>query len=85
MSYDSPNWLSSFTNDAGDIESVTAGPGLTGGGTPGAVTLNIGAGNGITVNANDVAINEAYYDVQQVEQVGEPNLEPKCKQHLQFR
>jgi fibronectin-binding autotransporter adhesin len=39
--------------------AVTAGGGLTGGGTTGALTLDIGAGTGITVNANDVAINQA--------------------------
>jgi hypothetical protein len=39
---------------AGDIEAVAAGNGLTGGGTTGSVTLNVGAGTGITVNANDV-------------------------------
>ncbi len=42
-----------------DIESVTAGSGLTGGGTSGAVTLNVGAGSGIAVNANDVALNSS--------------------------
>jgi hypothetical protein len=35
---------------------VTAGSGLTGGGTAGALTLDIGAGNGVTVNANDITI-----------------------------
>ena len=40
LSYDSATGTFSFTNDAGDIESVTAGTGLTGGGTSGAVTLN---------------------------------------------
>ena len=39
LSYDSSTGVISFTNDAGDIESVTAGDGLTGGGTSGAVTL----------------------------------------------
>tara|TARA_R110002153_G_scaffold18319_9_gene64135 strand:- start:4744 stop:8964 length:4221 start_codon:yes stop_codon:yes gene_type:complete len=40
LSYNSTTGVISFTNDAGDIESVTAGTGLTGGGTSGAVTLN---------------------------------------------
>jgi hypothetical protein len=43
----------------GDIEGVTAGSGLTGGGTTGTVTLNIGAGTGVTVNADDIAIGQA--------------------------
>ena len=60
ISYNASTGVFSFTNDAGDIEGVTAGAGLTGGGTSGAVTLNIGAGTGITVNADDVAVNATY-------------------------
>ena len=41
---------------SGDIESVIAGTGLTGGATTGNATLNVGQGAGITVNANDVAV-----------------------------
>jgi hypothetical protein len=56
LSYNASTGVFSFTNDAGDIEGVTAGNGLTGGGTSGTVTLNIGAGAGITVNADNVAL-----------------------------
>ena len=42
----------------GDITGVTAGFGLTGGGTSGSVTLNVNGGNGITANANDIAVTE---------------------------
>tara|TARA_R110002020_G_scaffold173984_2_gene364989 strand:+ start:1482 stop:5582 length:4101 start_codon:yes stop_codon:yes gene_type:complete len=42
---------------SGDITSVTAGAGLTGGGTTQAVTLNIGAGNLIDVQADQVDVD----------------------------
>jgi len=41
----------------GDITSVVAGSGLTGGATSGAATVNVIGGTGITANANDIAID----------------------------
>ena len=50
----------------GDIDGVTAGDGLTGGGTSGTVTLNVVGGDGITANANDVAITAAQTTITSV-------------------
>jgi hypothetical protein len=43
-------------SSGGSITGVTAGAGLTGGGTSGTVTLDVGAGQGISVDANTVSI-----------------------------
>jgi hypothetical protein len=45
------------TIPVGDITSVVAGTGMTGGGTSGDVTLNVIGGTGITANAGDIAID----------------------------
>lgn len=42
-------------NNTGDMTGVTAGNGLTGGGTSGTVTVNVGAGNGISVTTDAVS------------------------------
>ena len=44
-------------SQAAGITGVTAGDGLTGGGSSGTVTLNVVGGTGITANANDIAID----------------------------
>ena len=49
---DGSNWI----DLTGDITGITAGTGLTGGGTNGAVTLNVIGGTGITANADDISI-----------------------------
>ena len=54
LSYNSGTGVISFTNDAGDIESVTAGDGLSGGGSSGAVSLALDL-NELTAAAVDVS------------------------------
>ena len=52
------NWIAnSGGGGSGDIEGVTAGNGLTGGGTSGTVSLAVGAGTGIDVTSTTVAVD----------------------------
>jgi hypothetical protein len=44
------------TPAVGTITGVTAGSGLTGGGSSGSVTLDVGQGNGITVGADAISV-----------------------------
>jgi hypothetical protein len=46
-----------YTTTTGDITSVTAGSGLTGGATSGGATLNVGAGSYINVAADSIAVD----------------------------
>ena len=59
-----PTNLSHLTNDIGTITAVTAGNGLVSGGTVStgekSVTLAVGEGTGISVDADSVSISDAY-------------------------
>ena len=59
LSYNASTGIFSFTNDAGDIAGVTAGDGLTGGGTSGTVALSVGTGFGISTTADTVEVANA--------------------------
>jgi hypothetical protein len=52
--------VSGGESGASTITYVTAGKGLTGGGATGNVTLNIGAGSGITVTDDAISVNTNY-------------------------
>ena len=45
-----------YSDDAGDVNSVTAGNGLTGTATTGAITINAVGGDGITANADELEV-----------------------------
>tara|TARA_X000001036_G_scaffold128714_1_gene121731 strand:+ start:34299 stop:37301 length:3003 start_codon:yes stop_codon:yes gene_type:complete len=63
LSYNSSTGVISFTNDAGDIEGVTAGDGLSGGGSSGTVALALDLNEltaaTVAVGADSIAIIDA--------------------------
>lgn len=67
LTYDSGSsgftWEQKFD---GDITGIVAGDGLTGDATSGDASLAVGAGTGITVNANDVQISDGGVDTLQL-------------------
>lgn len=48
-----------WSDDTGDISEVVAGNGLTGGGSSGSVTLDVGSGDGITVGTDSISVDGA--------------------------
>jgi len=56
LTYDGAKWVASAPT-VGDITGVTAGDGLTGGGTSGGVSLAVGAGTGIDVAADAISVD----------------------------
>ena len=56
LTYDGAKWVAEAPT-VGDITGVTAGDGLTGGGTTGALSLAVGAGTGIDVATDAISVD----------------------------
>lgn len=55
----------------GDLTAIVAGAGLTGTSLSGPIpTLNVGSGDGITVNADDIAVSAAQVDITSIYNTG---------------
>lgn len=56
-------WVSlAYLTGTGTVTSVDSGAGLTGGPVTGSGTIDVGAGTGITVNPNDIAVDMTAFD-----------------------
>ncbi|MFZ6015139.1 MAG: hypothetical protein ACOYUZ_02165 [Patescibacteria group bacterium] len=62
------------TNSGGDITAITVSGGLFGGGTANDVNLRVGAGTGISVGANTVALDTGYTDSRYVNSAGDDSM-----------
>jgi hypothetical protein len=58
------NDVDTDTNSGGTITGVVAGNGLTGGGSTGNVTVHVGQGVGVVVQADTVGLDTAYTDLR---------------------
>jgi hypothetical protein len=58
------------SNSGGTITAVTAGAGLTGGGTTGNATVAVGQGVGVVVQADTVGLDTAYTDARYLMLIG---------------
>ena len=68
---DGSGTLEWFTPETGDLTGITAGTGLTGGGTSGAVTVNaIGTADRITANADSLDIAATYVGQSSITTLG---------------
>ncbi|HEY5948200.1 MAG TPA: hypothetical protein VIV40_22040 [Kofleriaceae bacterium] len=56
------------TSSGGTITGVAAGAGLTGGGSTGNVTVNVGQGVGVVVQADTIGLDTAYTDARYLQQ-----------------
>jgi hypothetical protein len=62
------------TNSGGDITSVVAGNGLTGGATSGAATANVVGGTWITVASDSITVNLTNTDARYVNEGQDPKI-----------